>query len=96
MKSDRTWKLLVAAFIVALFYIGSAINQLSGGEPFTQQALGQAGLIGPAMTIDAEDTLITSSADGKNLYVWTFGRRTLNEQRIPELQRVIHAYSKKK
>ena len=95
MKSDRTWKLLVAAFIVALFYIGSSLNQLAGGEPFTQQAFGQAGLIGPAMTIDAEDTLITSSADGKTLYVWTFGRRTLNELRLPELQCVIPAYPKK-
>lgn len=95
MKSDRTWKLLVAAFIVALFYIGSALNQLAGGEPFTKQAYGQAGLIGPAMTIDAEDTLITSSSDGKTLYVWTFGRRTLNEQRVPELRRVIQAYPKK-
>jgi len=95
MKSDRTWKMLTAAFIVALFYIGSALNQLSGGDPFTQQALGQAGVIGPAMTIDAEDTLITSSADGKTLYVWTFGRRTLNEQRLPEFQRSINVYAKK-
>ena len=95
MKSDRNWKLLAAAFIVALFYIGSSLNQLLGGEPLTQQAFGQAGLIGPAMTIDAEDTLITSSADGRTLYVWTFGRRTLNEQRLPEFQRSIHVYSKK-
>lgn len=95
MKSDRTWKLLTAAFIVALFYIGSALNQLVGGEPLTQQAFGQAGVIGPAMTIDAEDTLITSSSNGRTLYVWTFGRRTLNEQRMPELRRVIDAYPKK-
>lgn len=95
MKSHRTWKLLAAALIVALFYIGSSLNQLLGGEPFTQQAFGQAGVIGPAMTIDAEDTLITSSADGKTLYIWTFGRRTLNEQRLPEFRRAIQVYSKK-
>ena len=95
MKSHQTWKLLAAALIVALFYIGSSLNQLLGGEPLAQQAFGQAGVIGPAMTIDAEDTLITSSADGRTLYIWTFGRRTLNEQRLPEFRRAIQVYSKK-
>ena len=95
MKSHQTWKLLAAALIVALFYIGSSLNQLLGGEPLSQQAFGQAGVIGPAMTIDAEDTLITSSADGRTLYIWTFGRRTLNEQRLPEFRRAIQVYSKK-
>ena len=92
MKTDRLWKVLAAAFIVALFYIGGALYELAGGEPLTPTAYGQAGLIGPAMTVDAENILITSSADGKTLYLWTFGRRTLNELRLPELARSIQAY----
>ncbi len=92
MKTDRLWKVLAAAFIVALFYIGGALYELAGGEPLTPAAYGQAGLIGPALTVDAEDILITSSADGKTLYLWTFGRRTLNELRLPELARSIQAY----
>ncbi len=94
MKTARLWKVLAAAFIVALFYIGGALYELAGGEPLTPAAYGQAGLIGPAMTVDAENILITSSADGKTLYLWTFGRRTLNELRLPELARSIQAYSR--
>ena len=94
MKTDRLWKVLAAAFIVALFYIGGALYELAGGEPMTPAAYGQAGLIGPALTVDAEDILITSSADGKTLYLWTFGRRNLNAQRMPELAREVRAYPK--
>ena len=92
MKTDRLWKVLAAVFIVALFYIGGALYELAGGESLTPAAYGQAGLIGPALTVDAENILITSSADGKTLYLWTFGRRTLNELRLPELARRIQAY----
>ncbi len=94
MKTDRLWKVLAAAFIVALFYIGGALYELAGGEPRTPAAYGQAGLIGPALTVNAEDILITSSADGQKLYLWTFGNRTLNELRMPELAREVRAYPK--
>ncbi len=94
MKTDRLWKVLAAAFIVALFYIGGALYELAGGEPLTPAAYGQAGLIGPALTIDAEDILITSSADGQKLYLWSFGQRTLNAQRMPRFQRTITPYDK--
>ena len=94
MKTDRLFKVLAAAFIVALFYIGGALYELAGGEPLTPAAYGQAGLIGPALTVDAENILITSSADGKTLYLWTFGRRTLNELRMPRFQGTITPYDK--
>ena len=94
MKTNTLWKMLAAAFIVALFYIGGALYELAGGESLTPRAYGEGALIGPAMTIDAEDILITSSADGQTLYLWSFGQRTLNEQRMPRFQRTITFYSK--
>lgn len=94
MKTDRLWKVLAAAFIVALIYIGGALHELAGGEPLTPAAYGQAGLIGPALTVDAEDILITSSADGQKLYLWTFGNRRLNELRMPRFQGTITPHDK--
>ena len=94
MKTNGLWKILAAAFIVALFYIGGALYELAGGKSLTPQAYGEGVVIGPALTVDAEDILITSSADGKTLYLWTFGRRNLNEQRMPEFQRTITRFRK--
>ena len=92
MKTNRLWKMLAAAFIVALFYIGGALYELAGGESLTPAAYGEGIVVGPALTIDAEDILITSGRDGKTLYLWTFGRRNLNEHRLPELSREVRAY----
>lgn len=86
--NDRMWKLIAAAFVVALFYVGAGLHGLAG-SPLTPRA--QAQLVDGAMTQDAEDVLITSSVDGKTLYIWTFGPWHLNERRIPELKRVVCA-----
>lgn len=94
MKTDGLWKMLAAAFIVALFYLGGALYELAGGESLTSTAYGEGALIGPALTVDAEDVLITSSADGQKLHLWTFGQRTLNELRMPRFQRTITPYDK--
>ncbi len=94
MKTNGLWKMLAAAFIVALFYIGGALYELAGGESLTPKAYGEGALIGPALTIDAEDILVTTSADGQKLYLWSFGQRTLNEQRMPRFQRTITPYDK--
>ncbi len=68
MKTNGLWKMLAAAFIAALFYIGGALYELAGGKSLTPTAYGDGTVIGPALTIDAEDILITSSADGQKLY----------------------------
>lgn len=88
-KSDRTWKVLTAAFIVALFYIGSGLHEMAGGAPLANQA--HADVIGGSVTQDHEDVLITSSSDGRKLYLWTFGPWNLSERRVPELKRVVVA-----
>ena len=94
MKTNGLWKMLAAAFIVALFYIGGALYEMAGGKSLAPTAYGEGAVIGPALTVDAEDVLITSSLDGKTLYLWTFGRRNLNEHRMPELSREVRAYPK--
>ncbi len=94
MKTNGLWKMLAAAFIVALFYIGGGLYELAGGESLTPKAYGEGALIGPALTVDAEDILITSSANGKELYLWTFGKRTLNEHRMPRFQGTITSYDR--
>ena len=92
MKTNGLWKVLAAAFIVALFYIGGGLYELTGGKSLTPRAYGDGALIGPALTVDAEDILITSSPSGKTLYLWTFGKRTLNEHRMPRFQGTITSY----
>ena len=94
MKTNGLWKMLAAAFIVALFYIGGGLYELARGQSLTPRAYGEGVIIGPALTVDAEDILITSSADGQKLYLWTFGQRTLNEHRMPKFQRTITPYDK--
>jgi hypothetical protein len=85
MKTDRTWKLLAALLAAALFYAADGLHRLAGGRPgFTSAA--QAQIVGHGMTMDAEDVLITSSADGRRLYLWTFGPWNLNERRIPQFK----------
>ena len=94
MKTNGLWKMLAAAFIVALFYIGGALYELAGGKSLTPRAYGEGTVIGPALTVDAEDILITTGPSGKTLYLWTFGNRTLNEQRMPRFQGTITSYDK--
>jgi hypothetical protein len=90
MKSnDRLWKLIAIAFVASLFYVGAGLHGLAGGAPLTPRA--HAELIGGAMTEDSEDVLITSSVDGRTLYIWTLGPWNLNERRLPELKRIISA-----
>ncbi|MHC5023909.1 MAG: hypothetical protein ACYTGG_08350 [Planctomycetota bacterium] len=88
MKSnDRVWKLIAIAFVAALFYVGTGLHDLAGGESITPRA--NAELIGGALTQDAEDVLITSSACGRALYIWTLGDWHLNDHRMPRLKRII-------
>jgi hypothetical protein len=87
MKRDRFWKLLAVLFVAALFYAADAVHRLAGAGPLTPQA--RADIIGPAMTEDAEDVLVTSSRDGRTLYIWTFGPWNLNERRIPQYRRTV-------
>ncbi len=94
MKTNGLWKMLAATFIVALFYIGGALYEMAGGDSLTTRAYGEGVIIGPALTVDAEDILITSSADGRELYLWSFGNRTLNEHRVPQFQRTVSRYTK--
>ena len=89
MKTDRTWKLLAVLLAAALFYTADGLHRYAGGPSLTPAA--QAEIIGHGMTVDAEDVLITSSADGKTLYLWTFGPWNLNERRIPEFRRAVCA-----
>lgn len=89
MKSDTGWKLITLALIGALLFGGYGLHRLAGGAPAGSFA--QAQVIGPAITRDAEDVLITSSADGRTLYLWTFGPWNLNERRVPEFRRAICA-----
>ena len=89
MKSDRTWKLLVALLAAALFYAADGLHRLAGGGPTSLTPSAQAEIIGHGMTMDAEDVLITSSADGMTLYLWTFGPWNLNERRIPQFRRTV-------
>ena len=85
MKQDRIWKVIALIAVVGLFYVGSALHRLAGGDGvFGQQAHAQ--LVDGAMTQDAEDVLITTSADGTRLYIWTFGPFNLNNRRIPEFR----------
>ena len=87
MRTDRFWKLLAAAFVAALFYAGDALHRLAGAGPLTPQARAQ--IIGPAMTEYAEDVLVTSSASGKTLYIWTFGPWKLDELRVPQYRHKV-------
>jgi hypothetical protein len=87
MRNDRFWKLLAAALVVALLYVADSIGRLAGGGPLTPQA--NAEMIAHGMTLDAEDVLITSSADGRTLYIWTFGPWALNERRIPQFRQAV-------
>ncbi len=89
MKTDRTWKLLVAILAAALFYAADGLHRLAGGGSSSFTPSAQAEIIGQGMTMDAEDVLITSSADGKRLYLWTFGPWNLNERRIPQFRRTV-------
>ncbi len=87
MRQDRGWKLIAIAFIGDLLYAGYGLHRLTGGERLGSNASAQ--VIGPAMTLDAEDVLVTSSADGRTIYLWTFGPWNLNERRIPEFRRAL-------
>ncbi len=87
MKANRFWKMLSIALVVALFSIGTAIHRQADGRPLLPAAHGQ--VIGPAITQDAQDVLITASADGRTLYIWTFGDWNLEERRLPVFQRVV-------
>ncbi len=91
MKTDRIWKLLVALLAAALFYGADGLHRLAGrgGGPSSFTPSAQAEIIGHGMTMDAEDVLITSSADGRKLYLWTFGPWNLNERRIPQFSRTV-------
>ena len=89
MKSDRTWKLLAALLAAAIFYAADGLHRLAGGGASSLTPAAQAEIIGHGMTMDAEDVLITSSADGRRLYLWTFGPWNLNERRIPQFQRSV-------
>ncbi|MHC4590985.1 MAG: hypothetical protein ACYTAQ_17110 [Planctomycetota bacterium] len=88
MKSDRIWKLLAVAFVAALFYAADAVHRLAGAGPLTPQARAQ--VVGPAMTEGAENVLVTSSADGRTLYIWTFGPWKLDEWRIPQYRHRVN------
>lgn len=89
MRSDRIWKLLAAAFVVALFYAADAVHRLAGAGPLALGAQARAQVIGPAMTEYAEDVLITASPDGRTLYIWTFGPWRLDEQRVPQFRHKV-------
>ncbi len=89
MKANRFWKMLSIAFVVALFSIGTAIHAPVDGRSLLPAAHGQ--IIGPAITQDAQDVLITASADGRTLYIWTFGDWNLEERRLPVFQQVVRA-----
>lgn len=87
MKNDRTWKFLSLAAIAGVFYVGHGLHTMAGGTSLTPAA--NADLIGGAMTVDAEDVLITSSADGRTLHLWTFGPWDLNQRRVPQYARSV-------
>ena len=89
MKANRFWKMLAIALVVALFSIGTAIHAPVDGWPLLPAAHGQ--VIGPAITQDAQDVLITASADGRTLYIWTFGDWNLEERRLPVFKGVIRS-----
>lgn len=84
MKTDRFGKLLIAGVVAGLFYVGTAIFSMAG------EAVGNtadAQIIGPSMTQEHHDVLITSSVDGKQLHIWTFGERELlDANRMPVYQ----------
>lgn len=84
MKIDRFGKLLLAGVVAGLFYVGSALFSLSG-QAVTGTAHAQ--IIGPSVTQEHHDVLITTSVDGKTLHVWTFGQRELiDANRMPVYQ----------
>ena len=87
MKRDRFWKVLAVAFVAALFYAADAVHRLAGAGPLTPRA--QAQVIGPALTEYAEDALVTSSPDGRTLYIWTFGPWKLDELRVPQFRHSV-------
>ena len=87
MKTNRFWKMLAIALVVALFYVGTGLHSHADGQSLVPSAHGQ--IIGPAITQDAQDVLITASADGRTLYIWTFGDWNLEERRLPVFQRVV-------
>jgi hypothetical protein len=84
MRHDRFWKLLAIVFVAALFYAADAVHRLAGAGPLTPQAGAQ--VIGPAVTEYDEDVLVTSSSDGRVLYIWTFGPWKLDEWRVPQFR----------
>ena len=84
MKTDRFGKLLAAGIVAGLFYVGSAVFALAGGRV---SPTAQAQIMAPSLTQEHDDVLITTSADGKTLYLWTFGhRQLLDANRVPVFQ----------
>ena len=87
MKKNRFWKLFALVAAAALIYAADGLHRLAGRGPLTPQA--RADVIAHGMTLDAEDALITSSADGKTLYIWTFGPWNINERRVPQFRHSV-------
>jgi len=88
-RNDRFWKAVAVALVAGVFYLGTAIF-ISGGESLQPKANAQ--IIGPSMTQQHEDILITSSVDGKTLYLWTFGHQPLlDNDRFPTFQGKVPA-----
>lgn len=88
-RNDRFWKLMAVALVIGVFYLGTVIF-ISGGQSLTPKA--DAQIIAPSLTQTHDDVLITSSVDGKTLYLWTFGYRPLlDAERYPTFQCEIPA-----
>ena len=64
--SELFWKVSAVLLIAALFYVGSGLR----GSPDVLPAFATRAFAGVSVANDSAETVLTSSDDGRTVYVW--------------------------
>ena len=91
-SDQRFWKVVSVGAVVGLFVLASAVHELAGRGPLVADSSAQADfLLAPGMDVSGREMLFTHSADGKTIYLWSFGNWLPNNNRTPVLQETFCA-----
>jgi len=69
MKDSMFWRGVAVLGVVSLFYVGHGLHQHGDYFPLLEQSVSAAGT---GTGTESTETILTSSADGKIVYVWQY------------------------
>ncbi len=83
MTAKTFWQICFVALIISLFYIGHGLNTRQAGPGLVKTAEAQVITSG---VVNDGNLLITTSRDGRSLFLWTFGPDEISKDRYPVFQ----------